>query len=248
VLKEIIIAFQSYVKAHHFIQTHRLWKWIILPGILYTILVVAGLYFFLESASVVISWLGSLGVDRFIRHRQNPVINYFFLMGGIMVHLVLTFFYFSLFKYIILIIGSPLFTYLSEQTTALLNGKEYSMRFDRQFRQDMLHGIRLAIRNSLWQTVYIVCILILAFIPLVGWIAPVVCIFVECYYYGFSMLDYACRRNSLTPAASVAFIGQRKGFAVGNGIMFYGMHCIPVLAPAYAIIAANISLYHQNLE
>jgi len=121
------------------------------------------------------------------------------------------------------------------------------MRFNREFRQNMLAGIRLAIRNSLWQTVYIVCILLLAFIPLIGWIAPVVCIFVECYYYGFSMLDYSCRRH-LAPSASIAYINQRKGFAVGNGMVFYGLHFVPVLAPAYAIIAATISLYHQNLE
>lgn len=247
-LKEIIIAFQSYTKAHHFIRTHRLWKWILIPGILYSILFIVGLYFFWESASVVVSWLGKLGIDRFLMHQRSAVLSFFFVMGGLMVHLVLVFFYFSLFKYLMLIIGAPLFSYLSERTDALLNGKEYKMRFDRRFRQDMWNGIRLAVRNTLWQAVYIVCILILAFIPLVGWIAPVVCIFVECYYYGFSMLDYSCRRHNLSPSASIAYISQRKGFAVGNGIMFYGMHCVPVLAPAYAIIAATISLYHQNLE
>jgi CysZ protein len=247
VLKEIIIAFQSYTKAHHFIRTHRLWKWIIIPGILYSILFIVGIYFFWDSASIVVSWLGHLGIDRFILHQKSAVLSYFFVMGGLMVHLVLIFFYFSLFKYLMLIIGSPLFTYLSEQTDALLSGKEYKMRFDREFRQDMFRGIRLAIRNSLWQTVYLVCILFLAFIPLVGWIAPVVCIFVECYYFGFSMLDYSCRRH-LTPNASIAFINQRKGFAVGNGMVFYALHFVPVLAPAYAIIAATISLYHQNLE
>ena len=247
-LKEIIIAFQSYTKAHHFIRTHRLWKWILIPGILYSILFIVGIYFFWGTANIAVSWLGRLGIDRFLQHQRSAVLNYFFVMGGLMVHLVLIFFWFSLFKYLMLIIGSPLFTYLSEQTDALLNGKEYKMAFNSSFRKDMVRGIRLALRNCLWQTVYIVCILILAFVPLVGWIAPVVCIFVECYYYGFSMLDYACSRHQLPPSAGVAFISQRKGFAVGNGMVFYGLHFVPVLAPAYAIIAATISLYHQNLE
>jgi CysZ protein len=161
---------------------------------------------------------------------------------------VLVFLYFALFKYVILIIGSPLFTYLSEQTDALLKGEEYRMRFNARFRQDMLIGIRVAIRNSLWQTVYLVCLLLLSFIPLAGWITPVICIFVECYYYGFSMLDYSCRRHQMSPSASIAFISQRKGLAIGNGMVFYGMHFVPMLAPAYAIIASTISLYHQNLE
>jgi CysZ protein len=177
-------------------------------------------------------------------------------MGGIMVHLVLVFFYFSLFKYLILIIGSPVFTYLSRQTEALVNekesGKEFKVAFDRQLVRDMLRGIRLALRNSLWQTVYTISILILSFIPLIGWITPVVSTFVECYYYGFSMLDYSCMRHQLSPTASIAYISQHKGLAIGNGMVFYGMHFIPVLgwvfAPAYAVIAATISLYHQNLE
>ncbi|HEV2353164.1 MAG TPA: EI24 domain-containing protein [Puia sp.] len=243
-LKEIIIAFQSYSKAHHFVRTHRLWKWILIPGILYSILFIIGIYFFWGTANTVVSWLGSLGVDRFVRHQRSAVLNYFFLMGGLMVHLVLVFFYFSLFKYLMLIIGAPLFAYLSAKTDAVVNGRDYSFRFDRGYRQDMARGIRLAVRNALWQTVYLVCILFLAFVPLAGWIAPVVCVFVECYYYGFSMLDYSCARHQLSPQASVAYIGQRKGFAVGNGIIFYLLHCVPVIAPAYAIIAATISLYN----
>ena len=248
-LKELIIAFQSYIKAHHFITKHRLWKWILIPGILYTILFIVGLYFFWVSAATVVSALSHLvHIDRFLQHRQSALLSFFFVMGGLMVHLVLVFLYFSLFKYLILIIGSPLFTYLSEQTDALLNGKEYKMRFNKAFRQDMLVGIRVAIRNSLWQTVYLICLLILSFVPFVGWITPVICIFVECYYYGFSMLDYSCRRHQMSPSASVAYISQRKGLAIGTGMIFDGLHFVPVLAPAYAVIAATLSLYHQNLE
>jgi CysZ protein len=248
-LKELIIAFQSYARAHHFITKHQLWKWILIPGILYTILFVIGLYFFWVSAATVVGTLSHfVHIDRFLQHRQSALLSFFFVMGGLMVHLVLVFLYFSLFKYLILIIGSPVFTYLSEQTDALINGKEYKIRFNRQFRLDMLIGIRVALRNSGWQTVYLICLLILSFIPIVGWITPVICIFVECYYYGFSMLDYSCRRHRMTSSASVAYISQRKGLAIGNGMIFYGLHFVPVLAPAYAVIAATISLHHQNLE
>jgi len=173
------------------------------------------------------------------------------MMGEMMVRLVLLFFYFSLFKYLFLIIGSPVFAYLSQRTEALINGKEYSFKAE-SVLHDMRRGIRLAIRNSLWQTVYTISILILSFIPLIGWITPVISTFVESYYYGFSMLDYSCQRHNLTQSATISYISQHKGLAIGNGLVFYGMHFIPVLgwvlAPAYAVIAATISLYHQNLE
>jgi CysZ protein len=252
-LKEIIIAFQSYVKAHHFIVKHKLWKWILIPGILYTILFCIGMFFFWQTSGEAIAWLSHIvGIDRFLRHRQSAALSFLFIMGGSMVHVVLVFFFFSLYKYLFLIIGSPLFAYLSQQTEALINGKEFQVEINRQFWLDMGRGIRLALRNSLWQTVYIISILILAFIPVIGWITPVISIFVECYYYGFSMCDYSGQRHNLSPSASIAYISQHKGLAIGNGMVFYGMHFVPiigwVLAPAYAVIAATISLYHQNLE
>lgn len=252
-LKEIIISFQSYVRAHHFISRHKLWKWILLPGILYAILFFIGLLFFWDSADTAVSWLSRfIGIERFLHHQQSAILSFFFVMGGIMVRLTLVFFYFSLFKYLFLIICSPLFAYLSEQTEALIQGKEVTVTFNKEIVQDMVRGIRLALRNSCWQTVYTISILILSFFPVIGWITPVISIFVECYYYGFSMLDYSCERHNLSPTASIAYIGQHKGLAIGNGMVFYGMHFIPLLgwalAPAYAVIAATISLYHQNLE
>lgn len=251
-LKEIIIAFQSYVKAHHFISKHNLWKWILIPGILYTILFCTGMYFFWESSNTAVTWLSSfIGIERWLHHQQSAALSFLFLMGGIMVRLVLVFFYFSLFKYLFLILGSPLFAYLSQQTEAIISGKEFTFE-TAQLLRDIRRGIRLALRNSLWQTVYTISIIILSFFPLIGWITPVISTFVECYYYGFSMLDYSCERHKLSPTASIAFISQHKGLAIGNGLVFYGMHFIPilgwVLAPSYAVIAATISLYHQNLE
>jgi CysZ protein len=247
-LKEIIIAIESYSRAHHFIRKHKLLKWIILPGLLYTLMFAVGMIFFWDSANTAVTWLSKvIGIERWLSHQHSAVLSFFFVMGGIMVRLVLVFFYFSLFKYLFLIIGSPLFAYLSQQTEALIQGKEFTLQWDRLWK-DMKRGIRLALRNSFWQTVYTVSILIVSFFPLIGWITPVISIFVECYYYGFSMLDCSCERHKLSPSASIAFIGRHKGFAIGNGLVFYLLHFVPVLAPSYAVIAATISLYHQNLE
>jgi CysZ protein len=251
-LKEIVTAIQSYFKAHQFISKHRLWKWILIPGIVYLLLFCISMYFFGKSATNVIEYMSiKTGISTWLHKMQNSWLGFFFTLGGIMIWLLLMFFYFSLFKYLWLIIGSPVFAYLSEKTEALLEGKEYPFNL-KQLLKDMLRGIKLALRNALWQTVYTVSILILSFIPVVGWVTPVISMFVECYYYGFSMLDYSCERHKLSPSQSVAFISNRKGLAIGNGLGFYLMHCLPivgwVLAPAYAVIAATISLYYQEKE
>jgi CysZ protein len=154
-----------------------------------------------------------------------------------------------LFKYLFLIVGSPLFAYLSEKTEAIMEGKDFPFSVA-QLLKDIIRGIRIAFRNMLWQTVYAVAIFILAFIPVIGWITPLIALMVECYYLGFSMLDYSCERHKLSTSQSIAFIGKHKGLAIGNGMVFYMMHLVPVLgwllAPSYAVIAATISLHGDN--
>ncbi|MDI3320209.1 EI24 domain-containing protein [Pinibacter soli] len=251
-LKEIVTAVESYFRAHQFIKRHKLWKWIFIPGLLYMILFVAGMILFLDSSNTAVNYLSRvIGVERWLQKQSNALLSFLFVMGQIMIRLVLLFFYFSLFKYLFLIIGSPVFAYLSEKTEAILEGRDFPFSF-KQLLKDIIRGIRLALRNALWQTVYVVSLLILSFVPVVGWIVPVISVFIECYYYGFSMLDYSCERHKMSPSASIEFIGKHKGLAIGNGLVFYVMHAVPflgwVLAPAYAVIAATLSLYYQNKE
>jgi CysZ protein len=251
-LKEIVIAIQAYRKAHFFIGKHRLWKWILIPGLVYMILFSLGLYFFWISADTAVSRLSQIsGVDHWLHAQHSAAWSFVLIMVGIMARLIMMFFYFSLFKYIFLILGSPVFSYLSEKTESIIEGRAFL--FSRQvFFQDIRRGIKLAFRNCGWQTVYTIFILILSLVPLIGSIAPVISGLVECYYYGFSMLDYSCERHKLSPSESIRFISQRRGLAVGNGLVFYLMHLVPflgwVLAPSYALVAATISLYHQHID
>jgi CysZ protein len=246
-LKEIIVAIQSYSDAHYFIRKHRLWKWIIIPGIIYMILFCIGIYFFVLSSNNAVSWISrQIGLEHWLQVQRNEWLSFLFIMAGTMLRLILVFFYFSLFKYLFLIIGSPVFAYLSEKTSGIIEGRDLPFSFGRLMK-DAWRGIKLSVRNSLWQTVYIVALVFLSLVPVAGWITPLIALFVECYYYGFSMIDYSCERNNLSPTASVAFISRHKGLAIGNGLIFYLMHGLVfigwVLAPAYAVIAATLSLH-----
>lgn len=246
-LKEIIISIQAYAQAHRFIIKHRLWKWIIIPGVIYTILFCVGIYLFFVSSNHAIDFmLQKSGVREWMEKMQSGFLSFLLIFGQLILNLILLLFYFSLFKYLFLIIGSPLFAYLSEKTEAITEGREFPFNF-KQLLKDIARGIRLALRNMLWQTVYILSILILSFIPVIGWVTPLLALLVESYYLGFAMLDYSCERNRLSTTQSIAFIGKHKGLAIGNGIIFYLMHLVPVmgwiLAPGYGVIAATLSLY-----
>ncbi len=245
-LKEIIIAIQSYFRAHLFIVKHKLWKWILIPGVIYAIMFGAGMYYFWQSSAGIIDYFFSItGVKSWMQRVQEGWLRFIFIFAQLILQLILMFFYFSLFKYLFLIVGSPVFAYLSEKTQSLLDGKDFPFSL-KQFLRDIFRGISIAIRNTLWQSVYTVSILILSFIPILGWATPVLALFVECYYLGFSMLDYSSERNRLSMSQSIEFIGRHRGLAIGNGIVFYLMHMVIVvgwvLAPSYAVIAATLSL------
>ena len=232
--------------AHQFIIKHKLWKWILIPGFIYCILFLGGIYLFWISSNSAIEFiLQQTGVKNWLEKMHDSWVSFLFIMGQVIFRLVLLLFYFSLFKFLFLIIGSPVFAYLSEKTESIMEGKDFPFSM-RQMLKDIWRAIKIALRNLLWQTVYVISILILSFIPLFGWVAPLVALLVECYYFGFSMLDYSSERNKLSAAQSIDFIGRHKGLAIGNGLMFYLMHLIPfvgwLFAPSYAVIAATISL------
>lgn len=249
-LKEIIIAFQSYGKAHRFITSHKLWRWVLIPGILYMLLFIFSMYFFWETASDAVDYLNRItGLHNWLERMNSGWLSFLVSFAELVLTLLMLFFYFSLFKYLWLIVGSPVFAYISEKTEALIEGETIPFSL-RQLLKDIWRGIQLAVRNAGWQTLYLLGTMLLSLVPVVGWAAPVLMLFIECYFYGFSMLDYSCERHRLGPAESAHFISAHKGLAIGNGLIFYLMHLIPIVgwifAPAYAVVAATISLYHQK--
>ena len=250
--KEIIIAVQSYIKAHCFIQQNKLWKWIIIPGIIYCLLFLTSMYFFGKTSNIFIAWISKeTGLKSWLSHTNSGLLGFFFTFAGIMLWLIQMLLYFSLFKYIWLIVGSPVFAYLSEKTDSIIQNKEYPFNA-KQLVKDIIRGMKVALRNALWQTVYMVSILLLSLIPIIGWLTPLLGILIECYYYGFSMLDYSCERKKMSTSESIFFIGGHKGLAIGNGLLFYMMHLVPflgwVLAPAYAVVAATLSMHEVKGE
>lgn len=249
-LKEIVIAIQAWGQAHQFIVRHKLWKWILIPGIIYALLFGFSMNYFIASADGAVSWISrQLRIEGWLQQTRSEWLSFFFVMMGIMLRLVLLFFYFSLFKYFILIVGAPVFAYLSEKTQSIIEGREFHFSF-KQLQADIIRGVLLALRNCGWQTVYLIALILLSLIPLAGWITPLVALLVECYYYGFSMLDYSCMRQKMNTAQSIEFTGRNRGLAIGNGLVFYLAHGLLVIgwimAPAYAVIAATLSLQQDN--
>jgi CysZ protein len=246
-LKEFIISIQSYFKAHELIKAHKLWKWIIVPGILYAILFGTSMYFFSKSANEVIQWLNvETGLQKWLTSLEDSWIGFLFTIGGVIIWIILMLLYFSLFKYIWLILGAPVFSYLTQRTISILDNTPMVSE-PKLYINLIVDGIKMAARNTLWQTVYVFSIIFISLLPLFGWVTPLLAGLVECYFYGFSMLNYSYEKFNRSAVNSSTFINQHRGLAIGNGMVFYMMHCVIVIgwifAPAYAVIAATITIH-----
>lgn len=241
-MKDFVIAFRSWQEASHFIQQQKLLRGVLWPGILYTIFAVVGLILFVISSNDAVSWMSAtLGIEQWLQKERSEWLSFLFVMNGMMLRLVLLLFYFALFKNLILIIGAPGFAYLSEKTETLLENSPHRFCWDVVWK-DAQRGIKLAIRNTGQEALYFGGLILLSLIPLVGWITPLIGLLLQGYYFGFSMLDYSFARNQLTPSQSAIFCSHHKGLAIGNGLLFFAMHLFVLLAPAYAIIAATLSV------
>ncbi len=251
-LKELVISVQSYLNAHQFIKKHRLWKWIIIPGVVYTLFFCISIYFFGKGANSFLDYIkNTTGVTAWLERINSGALSFLFVIANFILWLIIMLFYFSLFKYLWLIVGSPVLAYLSEKTEAIIQGRDFPFNL-KQLASDILRGITIAARNTLWQSVYIVAIALMGLVPVVGWATPLLALLVECYYYGFSMLDYSCERRNISASESIYYVGHHRGLAMGNGIIFYLMHALPVvgwvLAPAYAVIAATLSMIEMDKQ
>lgn len=133
-------------------------------------------------------------------------------------------------KYLVVIILSPLLAHLSEKTERILTGNKYP--FDpKQFMNDVRRGIRIAIRNLIWQYFFFLLIFLVSFL---GWkdpeSAPIFYLIfvISFYYYGFSFLDYVNERRKLNIDESVLFVRQHRGLAISLGFIYSLMILVPV--------------------
>ena len=132
-------------------------------------------------------------------------------------------------KFIVVIVLSPLLTYLSERCETILTGNKYHFSLE-QFWNDIKRAIKLAFRNIIRQYIIIIPIYILAWLlwkdPLKSPLMWLVFI-VSAYFYGFSFIDYLNERRKLDFKKSIKFVRDNKGLAVSIG----GCYALMIFGP-----------------
>jgi CysZ protein len=242
-INQVYLGVSTYKEAHRLIFKHKLWWYILAPGIINCILFL-----------LTFAWLNALAktwATALLSNANEWMPTWLSLQSDIVTWLIalviklgFLIVYLSVYKYVILILMSPLLALLSERVERIITGKVSQFNLQ-QFIADVVRGMLLAMRNFLIEITLLAILFVCSFIPLLQLASPVLAFYISSYYYGFSMLDYSNERRQYSIARSIRFTRLQKGVAFGNGGVFYILLLFPVfgwlIAPAYAVTAAAIA-------
>jgi CysZ protein len=212
--KEFWLGLKSYWDALRFIRDYRLYWYFLIPAVL----------------MLVIYYLGNrimnLSIDADLSNMNGIV--WYFIQVTINISIAILLMKFA--KYVVVIVLSPLLSHLSQRCEKIITGNTYPIDY-KQILLDVRRGIRLAIRNLLWEYFFFLIILLISYI---GWNEPTkspvfyLTFIIGFYYYGFSFIDYDNERRKLDEQTSIAFVRSHRGLAMGIGMIYSLLILVPV--------------------
>jgi CysZ protein len=254
-ISEFSIAYNSFKIAHSFIKKHRMWHFVIIPGVLNVLLFISLLMWLMSNVD---GWVdcffewecgGEEGIMSIICNISSFTLGAMKFLLSWMIKSIFIMLYLSVYKNVVLLFYSPVIAYLIEVVDQKNKGIELPFSLP-QFIKDTLRGIRIALRNILLEAVCIVVVLIMALVPIINLFQPILLWFVSAYFLGFSMMDYSLERKRLSAQKSIDYIKRNKSMATGIGSVFQLMYLVPLVgwmfAPTYAAVAAYFAV--EELE
>src|ERR1700741_5168955 len=228
----------AFFSAIPFVFEKGLWHYLFYPLILWLLMWVAAIY----AVGQFADWLKDLISEQlsltsipdsghWLSWAKGFITGYLGFIIAWVVKIILWLISGTFMKYMILIMLSPVFSLLSENTEEKITGKKFPFSFP-QLLKDIGRGVLINLRNMCIEFTFIalgflVClplpflfVVVTPFLFLLGW-----------YYIGFSMFDYSSERHKMGISASVRFVRENKGLACGIGFCYAFIMAIPFFGP-----------------
>jgi CysZ protein len=239
-LKAYFRGLKNYLKAHQIIVKYRLWRYLIIPGIISTLIIVGiiaiAVSHFDTWANVVIQTIVPDAI-------KGDAVYYLLL---VLMWILLIIVAIMVYKNTTLALLSPVLGHLSEKTEQLLSNTPEVPFSVAQFLRDLARGIHINLRNLVLSVFLTVLVWPLSFLPIVGPpLSTILMLAIQAYYSGFGLMDCVLERKRLDVRRSIDFARTHRPTLVGVGSGFLLLLSIPILgwflAPAYGTVAATLS-------
>ena len=245
--EQLFLAYKSYGQAFGTLDNKHLWSILILPSILSLLIAVGvGVLAWTTSDDILLYVNGKF----LIREFDSTVGNIFRIITTLAVRGLTFFLYLKLYRYLILILLSPVFVNISNVFHRLASGEEQKMNIW-SYCFCSFRGIKFALRNFSLEILVTLLLTLLA--AIIFWIFPLIPILIfiaESYFFTTVLMDYAFEMNGLSMKDSLTKSRSIPGIPIGIGLIFNFILLIPILGvivgPVLAFIAAQESVNTLN--
>ena len=219
--KDIFKGIKAYAGSLQLISKLGLWKYFGIPILICIVvaaLVLISAYALADDFGYYFSklWIWDWGKETF-----------FFLskiLSGILILLVGI----SIYKHVVMALSAPFMAPVSEKIEAYILGEDNHKHRVTSFSEQLMRGVRINMRNLGMEILLTIPILIIGFVPILGFVSTLLLILTQGYYAGFGNMDYTLERH-FNYSDSIKFVKQHRGLAIGNGIVFILFLLIPVI-------------------
>ena len=219
-MKNIIIGMKAYLGAFHLISRLKLWKFFIVPMVISVVVAIVIAAFAYGLSDAIGDYIASLWQWDSGREMFTLLSTFISALLIIAIGLVL-------YKHTIMALSAPFMSPVSEKIECYFMGHTAQQR-STSFKEQLIRGLRVNFRNLFREIFFTLPILLLGFIPVLGFLSTLLLFVVQAYYAGFGNMDYTLERH-FTYRESITFVKQHKGLAIGNGIVFMLFLLIPVI-------------------
>lgn len=244
-ISDIIQGLLAFFRSFSAIPRYGLWKYLFLSGFI-GLAVGSGISYGIYGVSDDLGqWLASFW-------RWDIGRSYVLRLSEWASMLFLFFLFLLTFKYIMLIVVSPIMSLMSERIeNKLTHGYQASSFSMAQTLSDLWRGVRLSLRNVFKELFLTLLLLLMGFVvPVFAFITTPLVFLIQSYFAGFGNMDYYLERH-FDMKNSVAFVKRNKGIAIGNGIGYLLLLLIPVvgmfMAPTLSTISSTLHT-HERME
>jgi CysZ protein len=220
-IKNILSGISAYAGSFSLISQLKLWKYFIIPIVISVVtatIIGFTAYGLSDNIGVFLAkiWIWDWGKETFTTITS--------VIGGLFVLVV----GFLLYKHIVMALSAPFMSPVSEKIEIHINGDLKHNHRKTSFQEQLIRGIRISLRNIGKELLLTIPLLLLSFIPIIGIFFTAILFLLQAYYVGFGNMDYTLERH-FNYKDSINFVGKKKGFAIGNGIVFMMCMLIPII-------------------
>ncbi|MDN3619015.1 EI24 domain-containing protein [Polaribacter undariae] len=220
-IKNILSGISAYAGSFGLISQLKLWKYFIIPIVISVVtatIIGFTAYGLSDNIGAFLAkiWIWDWGKETFTTITS--------VIGGLFVLVI----GFLLYKHIVMALSAPFMSPVSEKIEIHIIGDLKHNHRKTSFQEQLIRGIRISLRNISKELMLTIPLLLLSFIPLIGIVFTALLFLLQAYYVGFGNMDYTLERH-FNYKDSINFVGKKKGFAIGNGIVFMMCMLIPVI-------------------